>query len=71
MNKLLIINLLKKNKAVLEHKFNILKIGLFGSYSTDTFNDKSDIDLVYELKEGKSIGLKEVYEMETFFQKPL
>ena len=68
MDKAQIINILRKNKEVLKDNFNILKIGLFGSYSTNTFTENSDIDLIYELEEGKRMGLKEVYELETFFK---
>jgi predicted nucleotidyltransferase len=66
MDKELIINKLKENKATLERNFNISKIGLFGSYSIDSSNEESDIDLIYELKEGKRLGLKEIHQLETF-----
>ena len=68
MDKELIINKLKENKATLERNFNISKIGLFGSYSIDASNKESDIDLIYELKEGKRLGLKEIHQLETFFK---
>ncbi len=69
MDKAQIINILRKNKEVLKDNFNILKIGLFGSYSTNTFTENSDIDLIYELEEGKRMRLREVYELETFFKR--
>ena len=69
MNKVQIINILRKNKKVLKDNFNILKIGLFGSYSTNTFTENSDIDLIYELEEGTRMGLREIYELEMFFQR--
>ena len=69
MDKSLIIRILRKNKEVLEQKFSISKIGLFGSYSTNTFTEDSDIDLVFELKEGKRMGLKEVSDLEIYFKK--
>lgn len=68
MDKRQIINTLRKNKEVLKDNFNILKIGLFGSYSTNTYKEDSDIDIVYELEEGKRMGLKDVYELEIFFR---
>ena len=71
MDKAQIINILRKNKKVLKDNFNILKIGLFGSYSTNTFTENSDIDLIYELEEGKRMGLKKVYELETFLKRLL
>ena len=69
MDKAEIINILRQNKKVLKDNFNILKIGLIGSYSTNTFTENSDIDLIYELEEGKRMGLREVYELEIFFKR--
>ncbi len=69
MDKAQIINILRKNKEVLKENFNILKIGLFGSYSTNTFTENSDIDIIYELEEGKRMGLREIYELEIFFKR--
>ena len=68
MDKLSIINTLKKHKNTLKQDFSITKIGLFGSYAKDTYSEKSDIDLVYELQEGKTLGLKEVDELEIFIK---
>jgi len=68
MDKRQIINRLRKNKQILRDNFSILRIGLFGSYSTDTFTEDSDIDIVYELDEGKKMGLRDVYELEVFFK---
>ncbi len=69
MDKAQIINILRQNKEVLNDNFNILKIGLFGSYSTNTFTENSDIDIIYELEEGKRMGLREVDELEIFFKR--
>ena len=68
MDQTQIINILKKNKEVLKENFSILKIGLFGSYSTNTFTENSDIDIIYELEEGKRMGLREIHELEIFFK---
>ena len=68
MDKEMIINKIKNNKRVLERNFNIIKIGLFGSYSTDSSNEESDVDLIYELEEGKRLGFKDVYQLEVFIK---
>ena len=67
MNKNEIIEFLKKNKPLLEQKFNVKRIGLFGSYVTDKQTPSSDIDIIvsmpssfdnyYELKEFLEAGL--------------
>ncbi len=68
MDKDQIINTLRRNKKILENNFNILRVGLFGSYSTNTNTADSDVDIVYELAEGKTMGLKDIYELEVFFK---
>jgi len=68
MNKTEIIDILKSKKELFNQNFSILKIGLFGSYATNTNSSDSDIDLIFELEEGKYLGLKEMYELEQFTQ---
>jgi len=68
MDKEQIINKLRENKGVLEGTFYISRIGLFGSYSTDTFQEDSDVDLLYELKGGKRLGFKEVSSLEKYIK---
>lgn len=68
MDKNLIINKIKENKELLRRNFSITRIGLFGSYSTGSSNEDSDIDLIYELEEGKRLGLKDVYQLEMFIK---
>ncbi len=45
MTKEYILNFLKTNKQLLNDKYNVTKIGLFGSYAKDMANENSDIDL--------------------------
>lgn len=68
MDKNLIISKIKKNKKLLRERFSILRVGLFGSYSTNTFTKESDVDILYELAEDKKMGLRDVYELELFFK---
>ena len=44
-----IIEKLSELKPILSSKYNVKTIGLFGSFSDETFNDESDIDLLVEL----------------------
>ncbi|RUM75167.1 MAG: hypothetical protein DSZ12_04190 [Sulfurovum sp.] len=44
MTKEYILNFLKENHTLLEHKYSVDSIGLFGSYAKDSANEKSDID---------------------------
>ena len=73
MTKEYILNFLKTNKQLLNDKYNVTKIGLFGSYATDQATDFSDIDLVvsmpsefdlyYDLKEFLEAQFKKNFDL--------
>jgi len=69
MNKAKILQILDEQMQVLKSQFHILRIGLFGSYANDTNSVYSDLDLIFELEEGKYLGLREIYDLEQFVQK--
>lgn len=50
-----ILNKLSQSKQLLQSKYNINKLGLFGSYAKNEQNENSDIDVIVELS--KPIGL--------------
>ena len=60
-----IITKLKELKPTLQEEFAVKKIGLFGSFSDDTFTEASDIDILVELE--KPIGWK-FFTLELFLQ---
>jgi hypothetical protein len=43
-----ILNYLQSNKEYYRINFNVIKIGILGSYSRDTQTDDSDIDIIFE-----------------------
>ena len=47
---------LKELKPILHKEYAVKEIGLFGSFSDETFNDESDIDILVELE--RPIGWK-------------
>ena len=44
-----ILNYLKEHYSEFKNKYNVEKIGLFGSYARDEATENSDIDILYEL----------------------
>ncbi|HMN25111.1 MAG: nucleotidyltransferase family protein [Ignavibacteriaceae bacterium] len=60
-----IINKLNELKPMLQKEYAVKRIGLFGSFSDDTFNEESDIDILVELE--KPIGWK-IISLEIFLE---
>ena len=56
INKNDILTRLRDLKPTLYRDFAVKEIGLFGSFSDNTFNEESDIDIIVELE--KPIGWK-------------
>jgi len=67
-----IILALRKFKEMNPRKYNIIKIGVFGSAARDDMKEESDIDVVVELTEPdlfKLIGIKQ--DLEEQFHRPV
>ena len=67
-----IIEVIRQFKEDNQKKYSIITIGIFGSASRDSFNDKSDIDVVVELRNPdlfNLIGIKQ--DLEERFQCPV
>ena len=47
-----ILSILKKEIKYLEEKYGVEKIGIFGSYSRQEQDEKSDIDILVQFKKG-------------------
>jgi uncharacterized protein len=57
---------LQELKPLLQKEYAVKRIGLFGSYSDESFSDDSDIDLFVELE--KPIGWK-FFSLELYLEK--
>lgn len=68
MTKTEIIQTLTSNKQKLHDEFGLKRIGLFGSYAKDLQTEKSDIDLVFEMEEGKKLDFSKIIQLNTFFE---
>jgi len=61
-----ILNKLRELKPTLQTDYSVKEIGLFGSFSDNTFNEESDIDILVELYQ--PIGWK-FFSLEIFLEK--
>jgi len=61
-----IIKKLKELKPFLHKEYSVKEIGLFGSFSDNTYSEESDIDILIELE--KPIGWK-FFSLELFLEK--
>jgi predicted nucleotidyltransferase len=66
-----ILNLISSNKAFLQERFGIIKMVLYGSYAKGLATEISDIDLMYELEEGRGMTLARLGNMEKYFRELL
>ena len=60
-----ILNKLKELKPTLNKEYSVKEIGLFGSFSDNTYSEDSDIDILVELE--KPIGWK-FFTLELFLE---
>lgn len=63
-NREVILNYLKEHKNEFMQKYNVEKIGLFGSYARNEAREDSDIDIFVQMKPDffKLVGLKQQIE---------
>lgn len=66
ISKTYILSKLKELKPELQEKYAVTEIGLFGSFSDDSYTDESDIDIIVELE--KPIGWK-FFTLEIYLEK--
>lgn len=61
-----ILEKLRELKPMLKKDYLVTEIGLFGSFSDDTYTDNSDIDILIELE--RPIGWR-IFTLEIFLEK--
>lgn len=65
----MILDYLTKHKKAFQERYNIEKIGLFGSYARGEAYEKSDIDILYSLKDGTKLTFDDYIEFENVLKK--
>jgi len=66
-----ILTFLSQNKRMFRGRYNIVRIGLFGSYARGDQNLKSDIDLLVEFEENTQDLYELKLQLKDFFKKNL
>lgn len=66
LNKLNILDYLKSNKDLFKSQYNVIKIGIFGSYARGEATDKSDIDVIVEFDENTDDLFDKKYELREY-----
>jgi len=66
-----ILTFLSQNKRMFRERYNIVRIGLFGSYARGDQNLKSDIDLLVEFEENTQDLYELKLQLKDFFKKNL
>jgi uncharacterized protein len=59
LNKQKVVKILKKEQPYLMNEFGVKRMAIFGSFSTDTASEDSDVDIFLEFN--KSIGLRFIH----------
>ncbi|MEI8201464.1 MAG: nucleotidyltransferase domain-containing protein [Bacteroidota bacterium] len=73
LNKIEILDYFKLNKDLFKMKYNVVKIGIFGSYARGEATEMSDIDVIVEFDENTDDLFDKKYELReslsTYFHK--
>jgi len=64
-----IMGTLKAEKKHLRERYNVIKLGIFGSYARGEENGSSDVDILVEFTEVP--GMKDFFETEEYLEKVL
>jgi uncharacterized protein len=68
MNEQILVKL-KAEKKHLKERYNVIKLGVFGSYARGEENSSSDVDILVEFTEVP--GMKDFFETEEYLEKML
>lgn len=66
-----ITEILRKNKVEMQKKYQVMDIGVFGSYVRGEQKVRSDVDILVEFNEGNIPGLYRFIEFENYIAKLL
>lgn len=71
INRADILQFLRLNKDLFKEKYNVVKIGIFGSYSREEQTDNSDIDIIVEFDENTEDLFDKKYDLREYLKMKL
>lgn len=71
INRNSILKKLRAEKEYLKQEFNIKEIGLFGSFSINKQNKKSDIDFIFDVEDDSNFDFAKLIALEDYLKKLL
>lgn len=66
-----ILQLLRIDKVLFKEKYNVVKIGIFGSYSREEQTENSDIDIIVEFGESTEDLFDKKYDLREYLKTKL
>jgi len=66
LDKINILEYLKSNKELFQSQYNVIKIGIFGSYARGEATDESDIDVIVEFDQNTDDLFDKKYELREY-----
>ena len=68
INRSVILQFLRINKVLFKEKYNVEKIGIFGSYSREEQTENSDIDIIVEFAENTQDLFDKKYDLREYLK---
>ena len=63
-----ILQFLQMNKILFKERYNVVKIGIFGSYSREEQTENSDIDIIVEFGENTEDLFDKKYDLREYLK---
>ena len=63
LSKAQILHFMNENRQRLKDRYHIKELKLIGSFSTNTYTDQSDVDIIYSLKDNTKLNFKMYMEL--------
>ena len=58
--------ILEKNFSVIRERYNVRRIGIFGSYVRGEEGERSDVDILVDFEDDSNVSLLDLVDLETY-----